>query len=36
MSRKTVLVTATVLALGAGVWLFARQLWQAFLRLHGH
>ena len=36
MSRKAMLVTATVLALGAGLWLFARQLWQALLRLHGH
>jgi len=23
------------LVLGAGIWLFARQLWQALLRLHG-
>jgi hypothetical protein len=36
MSRKALLVTATILVLGAGVWLFARQLWQALLRLHGH
>jgi len=24
-----------VVVLGAGAWVFARQLWQALLRLHG-
>jgi hypothetical protein len=36
MSRKALLTTAAVLVVAAGVWLFARQLWQALLRLHGH
>jgi hypothetical protein len=36
MSRKALLRAAVVLILGACVWLFARQLWQAVLRLHGH
>jgi hypothetical protein len=29
------LTTVAVLILGAFVWVFARQLWQALLRMHG-
>jgi hypothetical protein len=36
MSRKAILTTVAVLVLGGGVFLFARQIWQAVLRLHGH
>jgi len=36
MSRKALLTTVVVVVLGAGAWVFARQLWQALLRLHGH
>ena len=35
MSRKALLATLAVVILVGGVWLFARQLWQALLRLHG-
>ena len=36
MSRKALLTTVAVVVLGAVAWVFARQLWQAVLRLHGH
>jgi Tfp pilus assembly pilus retraction ATPase PilT len=36
MSRKALLTTVAVVVLGAFAWVFARQLWQAVLRLHGH
>ena len=36
MSRKALLTTVAVLVLGAFAWVFARQLWHAVLRLHGH
>ena len=36
MSRKALLATIAVVILATGVWLFARQLWPAVLRLHGH
>ena len=35
MSRKALLTTVVVVVLGVGAWVFARQLWQALLRLHG-
>ena len=35
MSRKALLATVAVLILGALAWVFARQLWQAVLRMHG-
>lgn len=36
MSRKALLTTVAVLVVGSGVFLFARQIWQMVLRMHGH
>jgi hypothetical protein len=36
MSRKALLTTLVVVMVAAVAWLWAGQVWRAFLRLHGH